>query len=149
MSEGIRALAAGPDPAVGHEPGLEEALDPGPGKVHPPDVGELRQDRAETARTRPVHPHEALGLLGRDDTAPGGHDRVGGRGPVRDDGDAGARSTHGAEPTAGSGRGGLEDHDAVVAAHAERRLHHGPLDTRRGSVEQARDGPWPPGAERG
>ena len=73
---GMRTLAARPDAAVGHEPGVEKALDPGPGEVHPADGGELLEHRAEATGPRPVHPHEALGVLD-------GHDPTPGRAPRR------------------------------------------------------------------
>src|SRR5580692_12041669 len=90
----MRTLAARPDASVGHEPGGEEALDAGPGEMHPPDAGMLLEDRRQLTRPRPVHPHQALGVLDRHDAAARADDSFGGLGPVRDNSHARLGSTH-------------------------------------------------------
>jgi hypothetical protein len=91
---GVRTLAARPRPAVGHEPGVEKALDPGSGQMHPPDGRELVEDRPEATGPRPVHPHEAFGLFHRHHPTARADHGLGGERPVGDDGDARLGSTH-------------------------------------------------------
>ena len=92
---GMGALAARHDPTVGLEPGAEEALDPGPGEVHPADVRVLLEERGEAVGRGPVHPHQRLGVLHRDDTATRGHHGVGRQGPIRHHRHAWLGTTHG------------------------------------------------------
>ena len=93
---GVRALAAGEDATVGHEPGVDEALDPGTGEVHPADGGELLEDRAEPARAPTSPPTRAPRRRPPSTTSTAAaHHGLGRQGPVGDDGDARLGATHG------------------------------------------------------